>query len=141
MPVPHQGAYLIHSCIILLLVSVKLVVEVVSCTLLGESQVGGEVVDAVAHCLLLLMQRSLSTKEVALGDVGVHVVVVLNEEWVGRSTWHIHHSKIHNVSGRRRRTYTKCTLTDVGYGSRSLKCRQLNSTIGTNSCRFSHLHK
>ena len=69
MPVPHQGADLVHSCIILLLVSVKLVVEVVSCTLLGESQVGGEVVDAVAHSLLLLMQRSLCTKEVALGDV------------------------------------------------------------------------
>ena len=69
MPVPHQGANLIHSCIILLLVRVELVVEVVSCTLLGESQVGGEVVDAVVHCLLLLMQRSLCTKEVALGDV------------------------------------------------------------------------
>ena len=53
-----------------MLVFVELVVEVVSCTLLGESQVGGEVVDAVAHCLLLLMQRSLCTKEVALGDVG-----------------------------------------------------------------------
>ena len=69
MSVPHQGADLVHSCIILLLVRVKLVVEVVSCTLLGESQVGGEVVDAVVHCLLLLMQRSLCTKEVALGDV------------------------------------------------------------------------
>ena len=70
MPVPHQGAYLVHSCIILLLVSVELVIEVVSCTLLGESQVGGEVVDAVAHCLLLLMQSPLCTKEVALCDVG-----------------------------------------------------------------------
>ena len=67
MPVPHQGADLFHSCIIFFLVRVELVVEVVSCTLLGESQVGGEVVDAVIHCLLLLMQRSLCTKEVALG--------------------------------------------------------------------------
>ena len=69
MPVPHQGADLVHSCIILLLVRIKLVVEVVSCTLLGESQVGGEVVDAFVHSLLLLMQRSLCTKEVALGDI------------------------------------------------------------------------
>ena len=68
MAVPHQGADLVHSCIILLLVSVEFVVEVVSCTLLGESQVGGKVVDAVAHCLLLLVQRPLSSKEVALGD-------------------------------------------------------------------------
>ena len=68
MPVPHQGADLVHSCIVLLLVRVELVVDVVSCTLLGESQVGGEVVDAVVHCLLLLMKRSLCTKEVALGD-------------------------------------------------------------------------
>ena len=51
----QQGADLIHSCVVLLLVRVELVVEVVSCTLLGESQVGGEVVDAVVHCLLLLM--------------------------------------------------------------------------------------
>ena len=68
MPVPHQGADLVHSCIILVFVRVELVVEVVSCTLLGESQVGGEVVDAVIHCLLLLMERLLCTKEVALGD-------------------------------------------------------------------------
>ena len=69
MPVPHQGADLVHSCIILLLVSVELVVEVVLGTLLGESQVGGEVVDEFVHSLLLLMQHSLCTKEVALGDV------------------------------------------------------------------------
>ena len=69
MPGPHQGADLVHSCIVLLLVSAELVVKVVLCTLLGESQVGGEVVDAVGHSLLLLMQRSLCTKEVALGDV------------------------------------------------------------------------
>ena len=93
MAVHQQGTYLVHSCIILLLVVVELVVEIVPCTLLRESQVGGEVVDAFAHCLLLLMQSMLCTKEVALGDVGVHVVVVLNEEWVGRSTWPIHHSK------------------------------------------------
>ena len=60
---------LVHPCVILLLVIVELVVEVVSCTLLGESQVGGEVVDAFTHCLLLLMQSTLCTKEVALGDV------------------------------------------------------------------------
>ena len=77
MSVSHQGADLVHSCIIFLLVRVEFVVEVVSCTLLGESQVGGEVVDAFTHCLLLLMQSTLCTKEVALGDVGVHVVVVL----------------------------------------------------------------
>mgnify|MGYP005850444967 CR=1 FL=1 len=84
---------LVHSCIILLLVVVELVVEVVSCMLLGESQVGGEVVDAFTHCLLLLMQSTLCTKEVALCDVGVHVVVLPDEELVGRSTWPIHHSK------------------------------------------------
>ena len=55
MPVPHQGADLVHSCIILLFVRVELVVDVVSCMLLGESQVGGEVVDAVAHSFLLLV--------------------------------------------------------------------------------------
>ena len=93
MVVHQQGTNLIHSCIVLLFVSVNLVVEVVSCTLLGESQVGGEVVDAFVHCLLLLMQSSLCTKEVALCDVGGHVVVLLNEEWIGRSTWPIHHSK------------------------------------------------
>ena len=107
---------LVHPCVILLLVIVELVVEVVPCTLLGESQVGGEVVDAFTHCLLLLMQSTLCTKEVALVDVGVHVVVVLNEEWVGRSTWPIHHSK-KNVSVRKRRTNTKCTLTEVESGS------------------------
>ena len=68
MPVDQQSSDLVHSCIVLLLVRVELVVEVVSCTLLGESQVGGEVVDAVVHCLLFLMQRSLCTEEVALGD-------------------------------------------------------------------------
>ena len=70
---------------------VELVVEVVPCMLLGESQVGGEVVDAFTHCLLLLMQSTLCTKEVSLCDVGVHVVILLEEEWVGRSTWPIHH--------------------------------------------------
>ena len=108
---------LVHSCIILLLVVVELVVEVLSCALLEKSQVGGEVVDAFTHCLLLLMQSTLCSKEVALGDVGVHIVVVLNEEWVGRSTWPVHNSKT-NVSGRKRRTSTKCTLTEVESGSR-----------------------
>ena len=55
MSVPHQGVYLVHSCIILLLVSIELLIEIVSCMLLEESQVGGEVVDVVAHCLLFLM--------------------------------------------------------------------------------------
>ena len=95
---------------------VELVVEVVPCTLLGESQVGGEVVNAVTHCLLFLMQSTLCTKEVAFGDEGVHVVVLLREEWVGRSTLPIHHSKT-NVSGRKRRTNTKCTFTEVESGS------------------------
>ena len=69
MAVHQQGTNLVHPCIVLLFVCVELVVEVVSCTLLRESQVGGEVVDAVVHCLLLLMQRSLCTKEVAIGDI------------------------------------------------------------------------
>ena len=51
MVVHQQGMDLVHSCIILLFVSIELVVKVVSCSLLGESQVGGEIVDAVAHCL------------------------------------------------------------------------------------------
>ena len=54
-PVHQQGADLVHSCIVLLLVRVELVVEVVPCTLLGESQVSGEDANAVIHCLLLLM--------------------------------------------------------------------------------------
>ena len=70
MAVHQQGTNLIHSCIVHLFVSVELVIEVVSCSLLGESQVSGEVIDAVAHCLLLLMQSSLCTEEVALGDIG-----------------------------------------------------------------------
>ena len=95
---------------------VELVVEVVPCMLLGESQVGGKVVDAFTRCLFLLMQSMLCTKEVAFGDEGVHVIVLLREEWVGRCTWPIHHSKT-NVSGRKRRTNTKCTLTEVESGS------------------------
>ena len=93
MLVPHQGADLVHSCIVLLLVRVELVVEVVSCVLLEESQVGGEVVDAFTHCLFLLMQSTLRTKQLPLCDVGLHVVVLPDEEWVGRSTWPIHHTK------------------------------------------------
>ena len=91
--VDQQGTNFVHPCVILLLVIVELVVEVVPCTLLGKSQVGVKVVDAFGHCLLLFMQSSLCTKEVALCDVGGHVVVLLDEEWVGRSTWPIHHSK------------------------------------------------
>ena len=48
MPVHQQGTNLVHSYIVLLFVSVELVVEVVSCSLLRESQLGGEIVDAVA---------------------------------------------------------------------------------------------
>ena len=55
MPIDQQSSDLVHSCIVFLLVRIELVVEVVFCTLLGESQVGGEVVDAVAHSLLLLV--------------------------------------------------------------------------------------
>ena len=69
MAVHQQSTDLVHSFIVLLFVSVELVVEVVFCSLLRESQVSGEIVDVVAHCLLLLMQSSLCTKEVALGDV------------------------------------------------------------------------
>ena len=121
--VEQQSTNFVHPGVILLLVIVELVVEVVPCTLLGESQVGSEVVDAFTHCLLLLMKSTLCTKEVALGDVGVHVVVVLDEEWVGRSTWPIHHFK-QNVSGRRRRTNTNVPLTDVEDESSSLNCGQ-----------------
>ena len=63
-----------------------------------------------------MSERMLCTKEVTLGDEGVHVIVLLHEEWVGRSTWPIHHSKT-NVSGRKKRTNTKCTLTEVESGS------------------------
>ena len=70
MVVHQQGTDLVHSCIVLLLVIIELVVEVVSYTLLGESQVGGEVVNAFTHCLLLLMQSMLCTKEVVLRDIG-----------------------------------------------------------------------
>ena len=93
MAVHQQGTDLVHSWIVLLFVSIELVVEVVSCSLLEVSQVGGEFVVAVAHCLLFLMQSSLCTEEVVLGDVGGHVAVLLDEEWVGRRTWPIHHSK------------------------------------------------
>ena len=93
MAVHQQGTNLVHSCIVLLFVCVELVVEVVSCPLLGESQVGGKIVDAVAQCLLFLMQGSLCAEEVVLGDIGSHVIVFLEEEWVGRSTWPIHHFK------------------------------------------------
>ena len=40
---------LVNPCVVLLLVIVELVVEVVLGTLLGESQVSGEVVNAVGH--------------------------------------------------------------------------------------------
>ena len=66
--VEQQSANLVHPCVILLLVIVELVVEVVPCMLLGKSQVGGKVVDAFTHSLLLLMQSTLCTKEVTLGD-------------------------------------------------------------------------
>ena len=85
---------LVHSCVVLLFLFIELVVEVVSCTLLGVSQVGGEVVNAVTQCLLFLMQNSLCTEEAVLGNVDVWVLVLLDEEWVGRSSWPIHHSKV-----------------------------------------------
>ena len=91
--VEQQSTNVVHSCIVLLFVSVELVVKVVSCSLLRELQVGGEIVDAVIHSLLFLMQSSLCTEEVALGDIIVWVIVLLDEEWVGRRTWPIHHSK------------------------------------------------
>ena len=50
MSVNQQSTDLVHSCVVLLFVSVEIVVEVVSCLLLGDSQVGGKIVDAVAHC-------------------------------------------------------------------------------------------
>ena len=70
MAVHQQCTNLAHSSIVLLFVCVELVVEVVSCSLLGESQVSGEIFDAVGHCLLFLMQSYLCTEEVALGDIG-----------------------------------------------------------------------
>lgn len=107
---------LIHSCIVLLFLFVVLVVEVVSCRLLGEAQVGGEIVDEVTQCLLFLMQSSLCTEEVALGDVEGRVVILLDGEWVGRRTWHIHHSK-QICEWEKEKNYTKCTLTNLEDGS------------------------
>ena len=66
---------LVHSCLALLFLFIELVVEVVSCTLLGLSQVSGKVVDAVAQCLLFLMQSSLCTEEVVLGNVVIRVLI------------------------------------------------------------------
>ena len=79
MVVHQQGTNLVHSCIVLLFVCVELVVEVVTCSLLEESQVGGEIVDAVAQCWLFFMQSSLCTEEAVLGDVGVRVLILLDE--------------------------------------------------------------
>ena len=63
------------------------------------------------------MQSSLCAKEVALCDVGGHIIVLLDEEWVGRSTWPIHHSKQNMCVGEREELIPKCTLTDVEDGS------------------------
>ena len=68
-------------------------VKVVSCTLLRLSQVGRELIDAVAQSFILLMQSSLRAKEVVLGDVDVWVIILLDEEWVRRGSWPIHHLK------------------------------------------------
>ena len=106
--VEQQRTNFIHPLVILLLAIVELVVEVVPCMLLGKSQVGGKVVDAFTHNLLLLMQITLCTKEVTLGDEGVHVVVLLHEEWVGRSTWLIHHEKV--VASRKMREQNQSFL-------------------------------
>ena len=73
--VEQQSTNFVHPYAILLLVIVELVVEVVPCTLLRKLQVGGKVVDAFTHSLLLLMQSTLCTKEVTLSDEGVHVIV------------------------------------------------------------------
>ena len=133
---------LVHPCVILLLVIIELVVEVIPRTLLGKSQVGGKVVDAFTHSLLLLMQSTLCTEEVTLGDEGVHVVVLVHEEWVGRSTWPIHHSKQRYVSGRKRRTNTKCTLTDVEGGSMiTPMCNKEIPQLVLALVGLSHLHK
>ena len=72
-------------------------------------------VDAVTHCLWFLMQSSLGAEEVALGDVGGRVVVLLDEQWVGRINWPIHHSK-QMCEWEKDKNYTKCTLTDVEGG-------------------------
>ena len=66
--------------------------------------------------MLFLMQSSLCTEEVVFGDVVVHVVVLLDEEWVGRITWPIHHSK-RICEWEKEKNYTKCTLTEVEDGS------------------------
>ena len=76
-----------------MLVFIELVVEVVSCTLIREAPVGGDIVDAFTQCLSFLMQSSLCTVEVVLGDVGVRVIILLEEEWVSRRTCPVHHSK------------------------------------------------
>jgi hypothetical protein len=79
------------------------VVEVVSCMLFGLSQVGGEWVNSEAQCFLFLMKSSLRTEEVVLGDVVVQVIILLDEEWVRRSSCR---SMIASkcVSGRKQRT-------------------------------------
>ena len=119
---------LVHPCVILLLVIIELVVK--------ESQVGGKVIDAFTHCLLLLMQSTLCTKEVSLGEVGVHVIVVLNEEWVGRSTWPIHHEKV-VVSRKNERTKPKLPFPKIVDVTSTIS-RCYNRGIGTGNC-FSHL--
>jgi hypothetical protein len=61
--------------------------------LLGLLQVGGEEVDAVAQSFLFMMQSSLCAKKVVLGDEGGRVIILLDEEWIRRSSWPIHHRK------------------------------------------------
>ena len=86
MAIDQQGTNIIHSCVAFLFLFIELVVEVVSCMLLEESQVDGEMVNAVAQCLFFLVQTLLCAEEVVLGDVVVRVLILLDEEWVGRSS-------------------------------------------------------
>ena len=116
---------------------VELVVEVVPCTLLGKSQVGGKVVNVFTHGLLLLMQSTLCTKEVTLGDEGGHVVILLHEEWVGRSTWPIHHEEV-VVSRNNERTKPKLPFPKIVDVTSTIS-RCYNRGIGTD-CAISLFH-
>ena len=130
---------LVHSCVILLLVIVEIVVD--PCMFLGESQVGGEVVDTVTHSLFLLMQSTLCTKEVALGDVGVHVFVLPDEEWVGISTLPIHHCE-QICEWEKEKNLYQMTWTVVEDGS--MITQMWNKEIAQLVpilVGFSHLHK
>ena len=109
--------------------------------LLGLSQVGGEVFNAVAQCLLFLMKSSLCAKEVVLGDVGVRIIILLDEEWVGRRSWPIHHCK-QICEWKKGKNYTKCTLTNVENGSMITQyCSKEIAQLVPYLVDFSHLQK